>query len=276
MKYDGRVTGVIVLSKLGLNQFNIDDLTLLESVATHAAVAFEETSRRVRGGAPVGRDRERAPARVEVPHAPEPAAPGDVGGRHVALRPARPAARVGMAPRRRRRFPQPGARGLHRGGGRRHGVPMEVSGELGERYLLSTEDPFFIPAEVIAQMPPELNVAPRNGPAARRADPLNPTGSARSSWKARECSTPRLAAIAQAPAAGRRRRRAPSSPAPGGGRLRRRRRPTSSARAPRPPPAALPPPGLRRRRPPITTASQLPHTPPHPHRRGDGADAVEI
>ncbi|HMC37416.1 MAG TPA: diguanylate cyclase, partial [Actinomycetota bacterium] len=41
MKFDDRVIGVVVLSKLGLNQFDIDDLRLLESLASHAAVAFE-------------------------------------------------------------------------------------------------------------------------------------------------------------------------------------------------------------------------------------------
>jgi diguanylate cyclase (GGDEF)-like protein len=41
MKFDDRVIGVVVLSKLGLNQFDVDDLRILESLASHAAVAFE-------------------------------------------------------------------------------------------------------------------------------------------------------------------------------------------------------------------------------------------
>jgi diguanylate cyclase (GGDEF)-like protein len=41
MKFDDRVIGTIVLSKLGLNQFDADDLRLLESLASSAAVAFQ-------------------------------------------------------------------------------------------------------------------------------------------------------------------------------------------------------------------------------------------
>jgi diguanylate cyclase (GGDEF)-like protein len=41
LKYGARVTGVIVISKLGLNQFDADDLRLLEVMAGHASVALE-------------------------------------------------------------------------------------------------------------------------------------------------------------------------------------------------------------------------------------------
>ncbi len=41
LKYGLRVTGVIVISKLGLNQFDADDLRLLEVLAGHASVALE-------------------------------------------------------------------------------------------------------------------------------------------------------------------------------------------------------------------------------------------
>ena len=51
LKYGARVTGVIVVSKLGLAQFDSDDLRLLEVLAGHASVALEnarlyETQRR--------------------------------------------------------------------------------------------------------------------------------------------------------------------------------------------------------------------------------------
>src|SRR6185503_21056864 len=39
--YGPRVTGVIVISKLGLDQFDADDLRLLEVMAGHASVALE-------------------------------------------------------------------------------------------------------------------------------------------------------------------------------------------------------------------------------------------
>jgi HD-GYP domain-containing protein (c-di-GMP phosphodiesterase class II) len=41
LRYGARVVGVIVVSKLGLNQFDEDDLRLLEVLAGHAAVAVE-------------------------------------------------------------------------------------------------------------------------------------------------------------------------------------------------------------------------------------------
>jgi diguanylate cyclase (GGDEF)-like protein len=41
LRYGARVTGVIVISKLGLHQFDADDLRLLEVMAGHASVALE-------------------------------------------------------------------------------------------------------------------------------------------------------------------------------------------------------------------------------------------
>src|ERR1044072_5470746 len=41
LTYGTRVVGVIVISKLGLSQFDEDDLRLLEVLAGHAAVALE-------------------------------------------------------------------------------------------------------------------------------------------------------------------------------------------------------------------------------------------
>ncbi|HEY2541491.1 MAG TPA: diguanylate cyclase, partial [Gaiellaceae bacterium] len=41
LRYGSRVAGVIVVSKLGLDQFDEDDVRLLEVLAGHAAVAFE-------------------------------------------------------------------------------------------------------------------------------------------------------------------------------------------------------------------------------------------
>jgi HD-GYP domain-containing protein (c-di-GMP phosphodiesterase class II) len=44
LTYGTRVVGVIVISKLGLNQFDEDDVRLLEVLAGHAAVALENAS----------------------------------------------------------------------------------------------------------------------------------------------------------------------------------------------------------------------------------------
>ena len=44
LRYGSRVVGVIVISKLGLDQFDEDDGRLLEVLAGHAAVAVENAS----------------------------------------------------------------------------------------------------------------------------------------------------------------------------------------------------------------------------------------
>src|SRR5207245_5888752 len=41
LRFGSRVIGVIVISKLGLDQFDEDDLRVLEVLAGHASVAFE-------------------------------------------------------------------------------------------------------------------------------------------------------------------------------------------------------------------------------------------
>ncbi len=62
MHYGARVIGVIVVSKLGLNQFDTDDLRLLEVLAGHTAAARRERQA-LRGPAARGRERQ-GPARV--------------------------------------------------------------------------------------------------------------------------------------------------------------------------------------------------------------------
>src|SRR5204862_2328454 len=44
LRFDARVIGVIVLTKLGIDQFDEDDVRLLEVLAGHAAVALENAS----------------------------------------------------------------------------------------------------------------------------------------------------------------------------------------------------------------------------------------
>src|SRR5437762_6781184 len=44
LTFGTRVVGIIVISKLGLNQFDEDDVRLLEVLAGHAAVALENAS----------------------------------------------------------------------------------------------------------------------------------------------------------------------------------------------------------------------------------------
>ena len=63
LRYGAEVVGVIVVSKLGLDQFDEDDVRLLEVLAGHAAVAVENATP-VRVGAPRGGERDRT-ARVQ-------------------------------------------------------------------------------------------------------------------------------------------------------------------------------------------------------------------
>jgi diguanylate cyclase (GGDEF)-like protein len=61
LRYGTRVVGVIVISKLGLNQFDEDDVRLLEVLAGHAAVAVDRA--RAARGRRTGRVHRRGPAR---------------------------------------------------------------------------------------------------------------------------------------------------------------------------------------------------------------------
>src|SRR2546421_10046716 len=62
LTYGTRVVGVIVISKLGLNQFDEDDVRLLEVLAGHAPVALEDA----RLYEAARREAERATALLQV------------------------------------------------------------------------------------------------------------------------------------------------------------------------------------------------------------------
>ncbi len=162
MKFDNRVTGTIVLSKLGLNQFDADDLRLLESLASHAAVAFQNARlfQEERQSADTANallrvsqalTRTRDPSRVlgEVVASMSELMGGlrvsawllDPDGafrcRAVAGHPADEAERLGA---------------------------MAVPAEMGRRYLLSVEEPFFLPTDVVSEIPPEYRLGPEGKP----------------------------------------------------------------------------------------------------------------
>ena len=150
LRYGARVTGVIVISKLGLDQFDADDLRLLEVMAGHASVALEnarlyEAQRREAESAKallaLSRDLAEAGGTVDVAervgdgrreHPREPGhvrlAPGGVRRRlcRLALSPEPAGRRSDADPRRvpravaRRRSRSPSALGLcgDRGGAR--------------------------------------------------------------------------------------------------------------------------------------------------------------
>ena len=112
LNYGTRVIGAIVISKLGLDQFDEDDLRLLEVLAGHAAVALEnarlyEAQRReaesAQGAARVrararGRRGPRPGARASSSRAPR----SSLGAPHASLWLQEPARRRPRRPRRRR------------------------------------------------------------------------------------------------------------------------------------------------------------------------------
>src|SRR5436190_8824903 len=162
MKYDGRVTGVIVLSKLGLNQFDIDDLTLLESVATHAAVAFENA----RLFEEERQSAETANALLRVSQALT--RRSDVQGVLDALvgscSDLLDGVRVSAWMRERDGTFRCAAEAGHPVEVVKGLLTAEVPAEDASRYLLSLEEPFFVPEESVTEAAGRFGVAAEPGP----------------------------------------------------------------------------------------------------------------
>src|SRR5687768_4911418 len=155
MKVGDRVTGVIVLSNLGIDQFEEDDVRLMEVLASHAAVAFENArllqqereaaetasallglSQALTGTHDIGTVLDRAVAAV----------PALVEGSLVAA------------------FVRDETTGTFRLRAH-HGVDddlaqrlREIPAELGASLLSSLDDPFVLPAELVAQVPAEYQL----------------------------------------------------------------------------------------------------------------------
>jgi diguanylate cyclase (GGDEF)-like protein len=162
MKYDGRVSGVIVLSKLGLNQFDLDDLRLLEAVGTHAAVAFENA----RLFAEERQSAETANALLRVSKSlTRRRQPHQVMWEVVSsLSDLLGLPKVSAWLRDSDGFFRSQAQVGHTEAEAETIDALEVPGEVADRHLLSTEDPFFIPTDVIEAMPPELHLGSVDGP----------------------------------------------------------------------------------------------------------------
>jgi diguanylate cyclase (GGDEF)-like protein len=163
MKFDDRVIGVVVLSKLGLNQFDVDDLRLLESLSFHAAVAFEnarlfqderqsaETANallRVSQALTQTRDPKRVMSEVVASLA------GLLGGVTVSawIREDdggfRCQAETGHEEAQARKL-----------------MAIRIPAELAARYLQSMNGPFVVPAEDIEAAPRDIRVWPEARPA---------------------------------------------------------------------------------------------------------------
>ena len=156
MTFDGRVIGTIALSKLGLNRFDADDLRLLEVVASHAAVAFENARlfEEERQAAEIANSLLRVSQALTRAAGPEQVLAevttsfaqlmatervtawvrGDDGS-------FRCRARVGLSALEAARMDA-----------------MELDPAVADRHLLSVEEPFRLPVEVIEGLPQHLRL----------------------------------------------------------------------------------------------------------------------
>ena len=172
MKVGDRVTGVIVLSNLGINQFEEDDVRLLEVLASHAAVAFENARllQQEREAA------ETASALLELSQALTGAHDTTtVLDRAVAALPLMIEASAVAAyvhDREAGVFHAVAQRGIAL---ERAALVPDVPSEVATPLLASLTEPFVIPLETVATIPVELRVVddPRATlviPLGRRAD----------------------------------------------------------------------------------------------------------
>jgi diguanylate cyclase (GGDEF)-like protein len=158
MKFDDRVIGVVVLSRLGLNQFDVDDVRLLESLSYHAAVAFEnarlfqgerqsaETANallRVSQALTQTRDPQRVMSEVVASLA------GLLGGVSVSAWVREDGG--GFRCQAETGHDEVGVRRL---------MAIRFPAELAERYLQSMDGPFVVPLEDIRTIPAEFRVWP--------------------------------------------------------------------------------------------------------------------
>ncbi|MCI0634382.1 MAG: GAF domain-containing protein [Actinobacteria bacterium] len=152
MKIGDRVTGVIVLSHLGVDQFDAEDQRVLEVLASHAAVAFENASLL---------QKERAAA--QTASALLALSQSLTGVRDISTVFERVVAVVPSildcsAVAAYRRDPDSGDFSLvdqHGADPRRAAAARPVPAELGSRFLTSLDEPFVIPTEIARQVPTE-------------------------------------------------------------------------------------------------------------------------
>jgi len=146
-----------VLSKLGLNQFDADDLRLLESLASNAAVAFQNARlfEEERQSAEAANALLRVSQALTRSRDPERVLQEVVGSLSDLLDLPRASAWVRQADGsfRPRSFVGFDPSELSRA------REVRMSGEAASRFLYSTEEPFFLTAEVIEQMPAESRLS---------------------------------------------------------------------------------------------------------------------
>ena len=163
MTFDGRVIGTIALSKLGLNRFDADDLRLLEVVSSHAAVAFENAHLfdEERQAAEIANSLLRVSQSLTRAVGPEQVLAEVTASFAQLMDTERVTAWVREDDGSFRCRAQVGHSALDAA---RMGA-MEVEPAVADRHLLSVEEPFLLPVEVIEGLPQRLRLFPDPTPA---------------------------------------------------------------------------------------------------------------
>jgi signal transduction histidine kinase/putative methionine-R-sulfoxide reductase with GAF domain len=151
LKVGDKVTGVIVLSKLGTDQFDQDDQRVLEVLASHASVAYENASL-------LQKEREAAKtASALLGLSQALSGAGNVSSVLARVVAAVPSIIDGSAVVAYRRDKKTGDFiPAHHRGLSLDRPPTTVPADLGSRFLASFEEPFVIERDVAEQVPAEF------------------------------------------------------------------------------------------------------------------------
>ena len=155
LKVGDRVTGVIVLSHLGVDQFDEEDQRVLEVLASHASVAYENARL-------LQKEREAArTASALLGLSQALSGAGDVSSvmaRVVAAVPAMIDSSVVAA--YRRDHATGGFTLVHQRGAsaERASAAPSIPGEIAGRFIASFEEPFVVARDLLAQMPEEYRL----------------------------------------------------------------------------------------------------------------------
>jgi PAS domain S-box-containing protein len=155
LKVGEHATGVIVLSNLGVSQFDQDDIRVVEVLASHAAVAFENARL-------LQKEREAAEiASVLLGLSQALTGAHDVETVLDRVTAAIPSIVPCSIVATYVREPETGSFRLVRQRGadeRRATLGAHIGPEVAAAFLASTAEPFVLPREVVAQVPPELTL----------------------------------------------------------------------------------------------------------------------
>jgi signal transduction histidine kinase len=153
-----RVIGTLALSKLGIDQFDGEDMRLLEVLASHAAVAIENARLLEREREAAVTARELLKLSQSLTQAQEPAAVLEEALSSVPALVACSGLQAYLRHPETGAFRLVGLRGFDGEQTAKFRDQPDVVAEVAAQFLLSTEEPFILPKEVLAEVPSEYNV----------------------------------------------------------------------------------------------------------------------